>query len=73
MIVTNVGSLPALVPHRKSGLVTTPSPVAIAAAIEEYFQLGENYFIPHLRSEKEKYSWNRMTEAIIKLADDIQK
>jgi len=73
MIVTNVGSLPSLVPHKKVGLVTEPEPAAIAAAIQEYFQLGENYFIPHLRSEKEKYSWNRMTEAILKLADDIQK
>ena len=73
MIVTNVGSLPALVPHMQSGLVTEPNAAAIAESIATYFQLGENYFIPHLRSEKEKYSWNRMTEAIIKLADDLQK
>lgn len=73
MIVTNVGSLPAMVPDNKVGLVAEPEPAAIAHAIERYFQLGENYFIPHLRGEKEKYSWNRMTEAILKLADDIQK
>lgn len=73
MIVTNVGSLPALVPHERSGLVCEPDPASIAAALQRYFQLGENYFIPHLRSEKEKYSWNRMSEAILKLADDIQK
>lgn len=73
MIVTNVGSLPSLVPDRKVGLVAKPEPRAIADAIHTYFQLGENYFIPHLRNEKDKYSWNRMTEAILKLADDIQK
>lgn len=73
MIVTNVGSLPALVPHLKVGLVADPEPSAIADAIVHYFELGENYFIPHLRGEKEKYSWNRMTEAILKLADDLQK
>ncbi len=73
MIVTNVGSLPAMVPHHQVGLVTTPDPEAIANAIVEYFQLGENYFIPHLRREKTLYSWNRMTESILKLANDIQK
>jgi glycosyltransferase involved in cell wall biosynthesis len=73
MIVTNVGSLPALVPDGKVGLVAAPEPASIAAAVMQYFELGENYFIPHLRSEKQKYSWHQLTEAILKLADDIQK
>lgn len=73
MIVTNVGSLPALVPHMRVGLVTEPDPASLANAILQYFELGENSFIPHLRTEKEKYSWNRMTTAIVKMADDIQK
>jgi glycosyltransferase involved in cell wall biosynthesis len=73
MIVTNVGSLPSMVPDMQVGLVTEPDADAIAHAIKRYFQLGENYFIPHLRNEKQKYSWSRMTEAILKLADDIQK
>jgi glycosyltransferase involved in cell wall biosynthesis len=73
MIVTNVGSLPSLVPDYKTGIVCEPDAASIAAAIMRFYELGENYFIPHLRSEKEKYSWNKMTEAIIKLADDIQK
>jgi hypothetical protein len=54
-------------------MVAEPDAASIAAAILEYLELGENYFIPHLRSEKEKYSWNRMTGAILKMADDIQK
>jgi glycosyltransferase involved in cell wall biosynthesis len=73
MVVTNVGSLPALVPDGKVGLVAEPDAASIAAAVIRYFELGENYFIPHLRSEKEKYSWHQLTEAILKLADDIQK
>jgi len=73
MVVTNVGSLPDLVPHLKSGLVAEPDAESIAAAIHRYFELGENYFIPHLRSEKQKYSWSRLLEAIITLANDIQK
>ncbi|MFZ1328095.1 MAG: glycosyltransferase, partial [Chitinophagaceae bacterium] len=47
MIVTNVGGLPALVPDGKAGLVTAPTPEAIADAILKFYQLGENYFIPH--------------------------
>lgn len=73
MIVTNVGSLPSLVPHGSVGLVAEPNAASLAAAILQYFELGEQYFIPHLRNEKEKYSWKKMTEAIINLADDIQK
>ncbi len=73
MIVTNVGSLPDLVPHLKAGLVAEPDAPSIAAAIQRYFELGENYFIPHLRSEKQKYSWSRLLEAITTLANDIQK
>ncbi|MBZ4187515.1 glycosyltransferase [Niabella beijingensis] len=78
MVVTNVGGLPALVPHGKSGLVAAPEAGAIAAAIAEFFKLGENYFIPHLRSEKQKYSWTNLVNAIVDLAnkpikDDSQK
>ena len=64
MIVTNVGSLPSMVPDNKVGLVCEPDPVSIADAIGRYFQLGENYFISHLRSEKEKYSWSALVKAI---------
>lgn len=67
MIVTRVGSLPDLVPHEKAGLVCDPEPASLAEAIVRYFELGEQYFLPHLRREKEKYSWNRLTEAIVNI------
>ena len=73
MIVTNVGGLPALVPHEKAGLVTEPNPQAIADSILKFYQLGEDYFIPHLRNEKQKYSWVNMVNSIFKLANDIKK
>jgi len=73
MIVTNVGSLPDLVPNEKTGLVCEPEPLPIANAVIKYFQLGENYFLPHLRSEKEKYSWSKLVEAITDLANNVQK
>ena len=64
MIVTNVGGLPALVPDNKVGLVCEPEPASIATAILLFYQLGENYFIPHLRTEKQKYSWSNLTKAL---------
>ena len=73
MIVSNVGGLPVLVPNKKVGLVAEPSPEAIATAILEYYELGENYFIPHLRTEKQKYSWANLVKTITDLANDIQK
>lgn len=68
MVVTNVGGLPALVPDEKVGLVTRPDPEAIAKGILRFYQLGEEYFIPHLRLEKQKYSWSKLTESILNLA-----
>ncbi len=73
MIVTNVGSLSDLVMNEKTGLVCEPEPGSIAKAIDKYFQLGENYFLPHLRNEKEKYSWSKLVEAITDLANNAQK
>lgn len=69
MIVTNVGGLPSLVPNEKVGLVCEPDPQSIADSILRFYQLGKQYFIPHLRSEKQKYSWSKLTEAIFNLAE----
>lgn len=73
MVVTNVGGLSTLVPDEKVGLVVEPNPQAIADGILKFYQLGENYFIPHLRNEKQKYSWANMANTVFQLANDIQK
>ena len=65
MIVTNVGGLPSLVPNKKVGLIAEPNAESIAEKIEQYFELGENFFIPHLKEEKKKYSWKSMTTALL--------
>lgn len=69
MIVTNVGALPVMVPHNKVGLVAEPNAVSIAEKIMEYFAKGENYFLPHLLEEKKKYSWIKMVESILEVAN----
>lgn len=68
MVVTDVGGLPSLVPDRRAGLVTAAEPAALASAILDYYALGEEFFIPHLRSEKQKLSWSRLVETIKSLA-----
>jgi glycosyltransferase involved in cell wall biosynthesis len=67
MIVSNVGGLPALVPHEKVGLVAEPEPGAMADAILRFFELGERYFLPHLLIEKQKYSWGRLADTLLEL------
>ncbi|QNA42742.1 glycosyltransferase family 4 protein [Lacibacter sediminis] len=71
MIVTNVGGLPAFVPHGKVGLVCEPTVDAIAAAMQEYMQTGSEQFLPYLRDEKKKYGWDKMTAAVLQLAASV--
>jgi glycosyltransferase involved in cell wall biosynthesis len=71
MIVTNVGGLPAFVPHGKVGLVCEPTVDSIAAAMQEYMQTGSEQFLPHLREEKKKYGWDKMTAAVLQLAASV--
>ncbi|MFI5192689.1 MAG: glycosyltransferase [Chitinophagales bacterium] len=73
MIVSNVGSLAAHVIHEKTGLVAEPEPASIAQAMLRFYELGEDYFIPHLRMEKKKYSWKNLVNTILGLSHDIQK
>lgn len=70
MVVTNVGGLPRLVPNEKAGLVVEPDPGSIAQGILHFYQLGEEYFIPHLRNEKQKYSWASLAAVVLQLARD---
>lgn len=67
-IVTNVGGLASLIIDNQTGLVADPTPASIANAIVRFYQLGENYFLPHLRNEKFKYSWDNLVKAIKDLA-----
>jgi len=68
MLVTNVGALPDMIEADKSGLVANPTPESIAAQIEQLYLLGEDFFLPHLRSEKKKYQWDQLANSIIDLA-----
>ncbi|MFM2337417.1 MAG: hypothetical protein RL115_610 [Bacteroidota bacterium] len=68
MIVTRVGGLPALVPHGKAGLVVEPTAPSIAQGIDQFYAKGEAHFLPFLKEEKKKLSWNKLTQSILDLA-----
>jgi len=65
MLVTNVGGLADLVPHLKVGVVTEPNALAIASGIIQLYELGEIHFLKQLCEEKKKFSWDKLTAAII--------
>lgn len=68
MLVTDVGGLSEIVPHKKVGFVVSPKPEKIAEALNEFYDKNlEEQFHKHILAEKEKYAWSRMTENIIKL------
>jgi len=69
MIVTNVGGLPSMVPDNKAGLVAEPTAASLGEKISQYFEKGENYFLPYLIEEKKKLSWTKMVESILQLAN----
>lgn len=71
MLVTNVGGLSALVPDEKVGVVAEPDAQDIAAKILKLYSLGENYFLPYLKEEKQKYSWAVLTQTIRALAASV--
>lgn len=67
MLVTNVGGLPAMVPHDKAGLVAEPDPRSIAENILLHFQKQEGWYLAALKEEKKKYSWDIMVNKILEL------
>ena len=61
MLVTNVGGLAEIVPHGKVGYVTEVNPEAVANAIKDFYENDRTAeFLPHIRTEKQKYSWSEL-------------
>lgn len=71
MLVTNVGGLPDLVPNDKVGLIAEPNAADIAKKIAALYAFGEAHFLPYLKEEKKKYSWNILTKMIVELSNPI--
>jgi D-inositol-3-phosphate glycosyltransferase len=68
MLVTDVGGLREIVPDRKCGYVVKPDPDFIAEAITDYFDNNrKEKFTEGVKREKEKFSWDKMTAAILEI------
>ncbi|MEC5143814.1 glycosyltransferase [Chitinophaga sp. 212800010-3] len=70
MVVTNVGGLVEMVPDGVVGFQAEPDPSSIAAAIEKYYtENREADMITALRREKQQYSWARLANEVLSLAN----
>lgn len=70
ILVTNVGGLPEMVPHEKVGYVVEPDPSEIANALQDFFANNkENFFRENLKTEKQKYSWDKLSAKVLALAE----
>ena len=68
MLVTNVGGLGEMVPNGRVGYVVEPQPGRIADAMVDFFENARyDDFKDAILQEKEKYSWSKMSAAIMSL------
>lgn len=72
-VVTNVGGLPEVVHHGKTGFVVEPKDSkAISQAVIEYFTSCDKHKIAkNISRERQKYSWHKMKNTLIKLYKEI--
>jgi glycosyltransferase involved in cell wall biosynthesis len=68
MLVTDVGGLKEIVKNGECGYVVKPKPELITEAIIDFFDNDrKEKFTEGVKQEKEKFSWDKMTAAIIEL------
>jgi glycosyltransferase involved in cell wall biosynthesis len=65
MITTDVGGLSEMIPDGKVGYVVKPEPEAIENAIYKfYFEERETEFIENVITERDRFSWIGLLNAI---------
>lgn len=66
MLVTDVGGLPEIVRHGVSGYVVRPEALAIAEAMQDFFERGRaSVFTEGAGKEKKRFSWRNLAETIL--------
>jgi glycosyltransferase involved in cell wall biosynthesis len=74
LLVTNVGGLAETIPHMQVGYVVEPDPNEIATALIDFFENKRlEDFTNNILKEKERFSWDKMTNSIIGLTRQIKK
>jgi len=72
MLVTDVGGLKEIVEHQKVGYVVDKNPLHIADSIMDFFKHNRVLeFLPNLKEEKKKYSWETFVNELITLYRNI--
>jgi len=71
VIATEVGCLPEVIDHGKTGFLVKPEdPYQIAIAVDKYFkQTDRDYMKENIKKANYKFSWARMTEVIENLQE----
>ena len=72
VIATDVGGLSEVVLNGRTGyIVKSESPNAVAEAVVRFYtEKHEEEFVKNVREEKKKYSWENLTQAIERLAQE---
>ena len=74
MLVTDVGGLREIVADGKCGYVVKPESGAITAALIDYFDNSrKEQFTAGVKQEKEKFSWDKMTDSILEVYNRCKK
>ena len=72
MIVTDVGGLGELIPHEKVGFVVQPQTREISRGILRFFEENRaQEFIENIKTEKQKFSWEKLLDKLNNLDDKI--
>lgn len=71
MLVTDVGGLREIVPDGKCGYVVKPEPLFITEALIDFFDNNrKEQFTLGVKEEKEKFTWEKMTKAILEVYEE---
>ena len=73
MLVTNVGGLGEIVHHGKMGYAVAPDAGQIAECLRDYYNhRRQAEFTDYLLHEKNKYAWDKMSNAYLQLYSSIR-
>ena len=73
MLVTNVGGLSEIIPDMKVGYVVPVDSAEIAKALIDFYENDrKDMFTENLLQEKERFSWDKMTNVIYGLTNEIE-
>jgi glycosyltransferase involved in cell wall biosynthesis len=74
VIATDVGGLSEVVLNDRTGYIVKPeSPAEVANAVVRFYNEGrETEFVRNVKTEKKKYSWENLVQAIERLTDDAE-